>query len=224
MNEKSFNSQEYSNLGNNSSNQLNSNDNVDNSSSISKYFNTHSLDSPKKKYGKSLAQIVEQNISEYKTTNEIYEKEASFHILDKSTFSFHTNRKGIRPSIIFEEISVSHYQNRNFSFEEIKNMTAEDTTLEDNYKKFLNVLDKIISTINDEFSFQYKLKIILKFRTIDIQNSKYIIKCNYEAEIPGEDPYYYKDDNILENGINNGLKYLLNEINDEVHNNLNYVD
>ena len=204
----------------------NINESVVYSGSVSGYFNSPSLNSEKDKLGKSLGQIVEQNISEYEATKKKCEKELSFHILDKSTFSFHTNRKGSIPSIIFEEISVSHqdYQNQTFTIDAIKNLTAEDETLKDNYKKFLIVLESIINRIKNEFSLQYKLKIILKFRTTDIQNSKYIIKCIYKVEIPGERPLEFKDENILENGLTNGFPYLLNEINNESYKDLDYED
>ena len=204
----------------------NINESVVYSGSVSGYFNSPSLNSEKDKLGKSLGQIVEQSISEYEATRNKCEKEVCFHILDKSTFSFHTNRKGSIPSIIFEEISVSHqdYQNQTFTIDAIKNLTAEDETLKDNYKKFLSVLESIINRIKNEFSFQYKLKIILKFRTSDIQNSKFIIRCISIAEIPGEEPFEFKDENILENGMTNGFQYLLSEVNNEIYKDLNYED
>ena len=227
INERSFNS--YSNLGNNISNQNYINDSVVNSGSVSGYFNSPSLNSEKDKIGKSLGQIDEQNISEYAVTKKRCEKEVCFHILDQSTFSFHTNRKGSKESktsITFEEISVSHqdYQNKKFTIDEIKKLTAKDETLKESYKKFLSVLESIINRIKNEFSLQYKLKIILKFRIIDIQNSKYIIKCTSVAKIPGEKDSEYSDENILENGLTFGFPYLLNEINNEVYNDLSYKD
>ncbi len=227
INERSFNS--YSNLGNNTSNQNNINDSVAISRGASSYLNSPSLNSEKDKMGKSLGQIVEPNISEYEETKKRCEKEVCFHILDKSTFSFHTNKKGSKESktsITFEEISVSHqdYQNRKFTIDSIKELIAEDGTLKESYKKFLSVLESTINRIKNEFSLQYKLKIILKFRIIDIQNSKYIIRCTSVAKIPGEKDCEYRDENILENGLTFGFPYLLNEINNEVYNDLSYED
>ena len=163
----------------------------------------------------------EPQIPKYDEKKKIWEKEDAFHILDYSTFSFHTNKKGRQPSIIFDEISVA-YQKRKFSYDEIMKVTSKDESLMKNYKKFLEVLNTIQKRINSEFKFQYKLKITLNFKTVDIQNSQCKIECNYRAEIPGEKPYEYHDDNILENGLTSGFPYLLNEINNEVYDDLKY--
>ena len=221
---KSLKSRESSYIGNI---QMDQNNNYysgnENSSSSFNLFNNQSYKSAKEKSGRSLDIFEEPEKSEYEQIKEKCEKEDAFQILDYSTFSFHTNRKGSQSPIIFDEISVA-YQNRKFTIDKIKNITTKDESLNKNYKKFLNVLETVISRINNEFHFQYKLKINLNFKTIDIKNSQFIIECYYRADIPTEKPCYYKDENILENGFTSGFPYLLNEINNEIYNDLKYED
>ena len=93
-----------------------------------------------------------------------------------------------------------------------------------NYEDFLDFLDKIIKRIEKEFSFRYKLKFILQFKTNIIENHKFKIDCIYTAYIPNENPFEYEDKDILEKWMNNGFTYLLEKINNETYNDLKYVD
>ena len=217
LNRRSINSSSSS--GNNSMDQ---NLEIDNFSSFS-FFNGGSFKNARRKSGGSLDIFEEPEKKEYNQEMKKSEKESLFYILEYSTFYLHTNKKGYKPSIIFDEISVA-YQNRKFTIDEIKNMTSKDESLNKNYKQFLKVLETIISRIKKEFSFRYKLRIILNFKTIAIENAQFKIKCNYTVEIPNEKPFDYKDENILEKELTAGFPYLLNEINNEVYNDLKYED
>ena len=225
VNEININSKESSISRNNDSQYYYISNSVSNSGSVSNPFSRDEYKKAKENSRLLLgeAQFEEPGALDDEEIKKILEKEKAFQILDKSKFSFHTNRKGQKPSIIFDEISVGK-ENRNYSIDEIENITSEKEILKENYKKFLEVLETIKSRVNNEFSFQYKLKIILDFNTVEFKNSQFKIECNYTAEIPNEKPNNFKDDNILEKGLTSGFPYLLNEINNIVYNDLKYED
>ena len=201
------------------------------SSMLSNPFSSSSYLSVKEKSGRCLSYFEEPAISEYERMKNI-KNTKPFQILDDSKFYFHTNKKGSNPNIICDEIII-HNEKTNYSLEEIthfsfdeiiKQFPFEAETLKNNYKKFLNVLIKILNEISTKFSFQYKLRFILQFKTNGIENNKFKIECIYTAYIPNENPFESKDDDILEKGLTHGFIYLLDEINNEQYNDLNYED
>lgn len=108
------------------------------------------------------------------------------------------------------------------TIEEVNKATSNNNVLRENYKNFLSFLETINKRIIDEFSFKYKLKITLNFKTNNVDNSIFNITCNYIVEIPNESPYHFRDENILVNRSYLGLMYLLEEINNEYYNYLEY--
>ena len=222
---ESVNSKESSFSRNNDS-QYNYNYNeMNNSSSVSNPFSRDSYKQEKEKPGLGMGedQFEEPEILDYNNIKNIWKNEQAFQILDESSFSFHTNKKGSQPSIIFDEITFAN-EKSNISFDEIIKITSENKILNENYKNFIKVLETIINRIKNKFSFQYKLKITLNFKTNAFEYSQFKIECNYNVEIPFEKPFDYKDENILKNGLTSGFPYLLNEINNEVYNDLEYED
>ena len=186
--------------------------------------------SVKEKSGRCLMHFDEPAISEYERMKNI-KNTKPFQILDSSKFSFHTNRKGSHPNIICDEIMIQNKKTNysleeitKFSFDEIiKQSPLEGETLKNNYEKFANVLVKILNGIRKEFSFGYKLRFILQFKTNGIENNKFKIECIYTAYIPKNNPSEYKDDDILKE-MTPGFIYFLNGINDGKYNDLNYED
>ena len=59
------------------------------------------------------------------------------------------------------------------------------------------------------------MKITLLFGTNDLDNNSLnLINCTYKLEIPKNDEIFtFIDKDILNNGLNEGLQYFLNEIN-----------
>jgi hypothetical protein len=189
-----------------------------------------SYQNEKERSGRSLGQLIES--SEYDIIKNIFGKEKPYQILENSTFHFHTNRKGKNPLIICDEIYIGN-EKTNYSLDEIEKFSLDDKkkysntdveNLEENYKKFIGFLDKIKNKIEKEFSFRYKFKFTLQFKTNFIENHKFKIDCIYTAYIPNEDFLEYKDENIIEKGASNGITLLLSEITNDAYNDLEYED
>jgi len=149
------------------------------------------------------------------------------YILNESKFILHTNKRGEKPFIIYDEIIVIKNENEieNKTIEEIRKITTynDNDKLANNYKKFLSFLDTYESKLSSDFINNYKLKITLNFETQNIKNNDFIITCLYDVEIPGENSEQYKDENILTNGIGEGFQYMLNEINSSNYSNIEYL-
>ena len=146
---------------------------------------------------------------------EYNENELEYKILNNSKFILHTNKKGKKPFIIYDEIKIikNGKEIENKTIEEVKNATTNNDKLSNNYIKFLSFLNKFESNISNEFINSYKLKLTLTFETQNIKNDDFIIICLYDVEIPGENNEQFRDDNILTNGIGEGFQYVLSEIN-----------
>jgi len=146
---------------------------------------------------------------------EYNENELEYKILNNSKFILHTNKKGKKPFIIYDEIKIikNGKEIENKTIEEVKNATTNNDKLSNNYIKFLSFLNKFESNISNEFNNSYKLKLTLTFETQNIKNDDFIIICLYDVEIPGENNEQFRDDNILTNGIGEGFQYVLSEIN-----------
>jgi hypothetical protein len=182
--------------------------------------------------GRSLGQFIEP--SENDRMNNSFGNEKPFQILDNSKFVFHTNRKGSKPPIICDEIIIQN-ETTNYSLDEIEQFSFDDImgrfpsdsgarVLKENYLKFINILKNIKGKIESEFTFRYKLKFSLQFKTKNIENHIFKMNCFYTAYIPNENPFGYKDENILEIGMSNGIVHFLSEINNEIYNDLEYED
>jgi hypothetical protein len=187
----------------------------------------------KQRTGRSLGLLNDQQ-SEYDIVKNIFGKEKPYQILENSKFNFHTNRKGKDPPIICDEIYIGT-EKTNYSLDEIEKFSFDDIKkkfssnpdvkfLEENYIKFIDFLNKIIKKIESEFSFRYKFKFTLQFKTNFIENHKFKIDCIYTAYIPNEDFLEYKDENIIEKGASNGITLLLSEITNDAYNDLEYED
>ena len=82
-------------------------------------------------------------------------------------------------------------------------------------KRFISTLNEIEKKIKDECKHNIDFKITLKFSTIDVYNLNFIIRCDYYLEISDEkQPITFKDENILDRGLLEGLQYLINKVNE----------
>jgi len=199
--------------------EINNFDNESNSSNNSDIFNSNSYKIERKDSGRSISFFEEPKQPEYIDIKKQCSNEIAFKILDFSSHKFHTNKKGNNPPIIYDDITMIKEK---ITIEEVNKATSNNNVLRENYKNFLSFLETINKRIIDEFSFKYKLKITLNFKTNNVDNSIFNITCNYIVEIPNESPYHFRDENILVNRSYLGLMYLLEEINNEYYNYLEY--
>ena len=140
--------------------------------------------------------------------------ELPFKILQNSVFNFNVINKENKALITYNEIKIKDYNDK-ISIEEVKNISSENKILNVNYKRFISTLNKIEKKIKDECKHNIDFKIKLKFSTIDVYNLNFIIRCDYYLEISDEkQPITFKDENILDGGLLEGLQYLINKVNE----------
>ena len=199
--------------------EINNYDSDSSSSNISDIFNSNTYKIEKKDSGRSISFFEEPKESEYINIKKQCLNETAFKILDFSSFEFHTNKKGNEPPIIYDNITMVKEK---ITIDGVNKATSNNKILLENYKKFLYFLETINNRIINEFSFKYKLKITLNFKTYNVDKSIFNITCNYIVEIPQERPLQFRDKNILFNESYYGLTYLIEEINNEYYNYLEY--
>ena len=143
-----------------------------------------------------------------------YSNEIPYKVLKKSSFSFYTNKKGEKPFIKYNEIKIGD-KDEKVSIDEIKKSSSKNNNLNNYFLSFLEILNIIENSIEEKFRNNFKLKITLLFGTNDLDNNSLnLINCTYKLEIPKNDEIFtFIDKDILNNGLNEGLQYFLNEIN-----------
>ena len=160
----------------------------------------------------------------------------TFDILKKCSIKFHTNVKGEEPYIIYDEILCGEHNIKIDYIKFLKNKYdfehyQQRNELEENYLKLFYFLKEIENRIDNEFIFNYKLKIKLDIRKEDVKNNSdptYNISCLYTFYDPINNlPHKFKDENILINGtnsLNQGFQLMLYQINSEYYKNLKYQE
>ena len=155
------------------------------------------------------------------------ENDLAYRLLIKSTFKLHTNRKGKKSVIIYDEIEIGDNGDKK-TIDDIKNYRSQITKLNNKYIKFLERLEEIENLISNEIKNGDKLKIILEFSK-DVQNSKNSenekidgieIKCYYKIE--DHQNYGFKlepsyvDSKILEGWNKEGISFFIDDINENL--------
>ena len=177
-----------------------------------------------------------KSIDNFKEEEDIYsyikennENDLSFKVLDNSIFTFHNNKKGEKPYIIYDEIKVGKkkdIQNIKQIEEYIPKNNKDNNILYNNYELFLKFLKEFEKKIENEFNYNYKIKITLEFKSLKnlyLKNPIFNINCLYKLEIPGEDTFEFTDEDILNNKTTIGKSSLINEINDESYGDKEYI-
>ena len=220
-------SQRSNNLGVNSSffnnpSVLEAHENINNGYENNSYYSSSSgpFSQPSYKSAKQKSNRSFEN--DFDNDEDFYiEKELVYKILNNSKFVLHTNKRGEKPFIIYDKITLikkvkyekeEKTETENKTIDEIRKATSSNEKLSNNYQKFLSFLDKFERTLENEFINNYKLKMTLNFKIQNINNSDYIIIGIYDVEVPGNTEQY-KDENILTNGLGDGFQYMLGEIN-----------
>ena len=165
-------------------------------------------------------------------------------ILIKSEISLHTNKRGEKPFIIFDEINYGEsqikveeeqlYKMKHF-FESININDINVAPATKNYLKYLEFIEEIKELIQEEFDSNYNLKIKLVFKKHNkIENSSnkgiiFNISCEYIFYPPNNKikEISFKEENILVNKTNSpsqGFNFLILEINNDIYKNIEYLE
>ena len=160
-------------------------------------------------------------------------------LLEKCKIYIHSNEKGKEPFIFYDkiffgekdiEITYEEFISNKGNYENFKSLGKKE--LADNFNKFLYFLKEIEDNIKKNYKNKFKLEIKLEFNKENDNNNSdssiYNITCIYSIIEPiVKKIKSYKEENILCNGTNSnnqGFFFLLDEINSEKYNNLEYIN
>ena len=182
------------------------------SSSSSGYFNASykkaRVDNSGRQYN-----YFEELKTEYDLLVDNCKNELAFQILQNSDFIFNVNKNN-KDLIIYNEIIIKNdNQKININIDDVKKLSSKNKVLNGNYQKFILILNEIENKIKSDANHNFDFKIILKFSIEDVTNSIIIMKCESFLQIANEEFSYYKDENILENGLIQGFPFLISQIN-----------
>ena len=154
-------------------------------------------------------------------------KDILSRLFQYSIFLIHTNEKGNEPYIIIDKILLGKGK---IEIKEDVLKEIEKETTNENYKFFLNFIHQIKIRIKNEFICNYCLKIKLEFEIDENERlneqSYYNISCIYTFYNPiDKSKKIFRDNDILNSETNstlNGFSYMIDEINDELFESLEY--
>ena len=215
---KSMNNSQFISLSSNpverQSVQNNTNYNNDNgNNSSSGFFSAKSYRDEKEYNSGRHIDSYEELKSEYDILVESSKNELPFQILQKSEFNINVINKDNKVLITYKEIIIKNDNEIiNKNIDDVKKMSSKNKVLNDNYQKFISILNEIENKIKNEASHNFDYKIILKFTLDNVANSIIIMTCE-SFLIIGDEKSNYKDENILAYGLIQGFPFLINQIN-----------
>jgi hypothetical protein len=187
------------------------NDNGNNSSSG--FFSAQSYKNEKEYNSGRNIDSYEDLKSEYDILVESSKNELPFQILQKSEFNINVINKDNKALITYNEIIIKNDNEIiNKNIDDVKKMSSKNKILNDNYQKFISILNEIENKIKNEASHNFDYKIILKFTLDNVANSIINMTCE-SFLIIGDEKSNYKDENILAKGLTQGILFLINQIN-----------
>jgi len=189
----------------------NNNDNGNNSSSG--IFSAQSYKNEKEYNSGRNIDSYEDLKSEYDILVESSKNELPFQILQKSEFNINVINKDNKALITYNEIIIKNDNEIiNKNIDDVKKMSSKNKVLNDNYQKFISILNEIENKIKNETNNNFDFKIIFKFSIEDVTNSIINMTCE-SFLIIGDEKSNYKDENILAKGSTQGILFLINQIN-----------
>ena len=143
------------------------------------------------------------------------QNDIAFKILINSKFLINVTKNDNQVSINYENIIIEDGNTQiTKNIKEIKEISPEFRVLKDNYKEFLHFLNKIENKIKTEIAKNIECKIELNFASNSFSEYNLLnIFCEYVLKLPKEE-LKYEDKNILLLEPRDGIKYLIDEINE----------
>ena len=155
----------------------------------------------------------------FSNTN-IIEEEDAYKIMRNSIFYLNIEyKRGIREvEINYNKIAVIENNSErklNLSIKDIKEIRAEDISLNLNYLKFINFLNEVESEIKAKYRKNNIIEIELQFNLEHPEKDIYKLRCYYTIKNIKLKETEFKDEDILNNGDIDGLYYMLETLNEE---------
>ena len=143
------------------------------------------------------------------------QNDIAFKILINSKFLINVTKNDNQVSINYENIIIQDGNTQiTKNINEIKEISPDFRVLKDNYKEFFLFLNKIENKIKNELTKKIECKIQLNFASNSFSEYNLLnIFCEYLLKLPKEE-LKYEDKNILLIEPQNGIRYLIDEINE----------
>ena len=143
------------------------------------------------------------------------ENEKAFKILESSTFFLRVKKENDDIIIEYDKIIINGKEEININL--VKSLNSEHDLLNYNYKKFVAILNQIENKLKKEIEINIDFSLEIKFENINKKLKKdfvFSINCTYFLTLPNTiNKLSYIDENILVNGLNNGISYIISDIN-----------
>jgi hypothetical protein len=131
--------------------------------------------------------------------------------MESSTFTLNVKKENNETVINIGTVIINDKKEK-IDIDTFKNNKSKDETINNNYKKFLLIFNEIQNRIKNEYTKDYPFDVILNFKKY-YQDLKNVMKCEYILKIPNKKDLSFKDENILNDQLNDGLPFLISEIN-----------
>jgi len=138
-------------------------------------------------------------------------KDMCSRIMDSSTFTLNVYKEKGQTIIKIEQITINDIIEK-IDIDKVNTLKSENEIVNNNYKIFLSVLNEIQKRIKNEYTKNYSFEVTLNFEK-KYQDLINVMKCLYKLKLQGRNKLSFKDENILNCQIYNGLSYLISEIN-----------
>ena len=164
----------------------------------------------KEKSGRSF-EPYEDNIKYEEEKCKEYINDKCFRLMYKSCFNFRVFKNNDKKMIKYDNIICNN--NEEIKIDNLKNITSGNNIIAKNFKKFLSILPEIENKFKDETR-KNNFKCQLKFEMENFLSNIFYVNCLYNIQIDNEtETLKFKDENILENGLKEGIMFAINEIN-----------
>ena len=149
----------------------------------------------------------------FSKTNNI-EEESAYKIMNNSVFYMNFEYKRYKREVEINYSKIAYFENNNeekliSSIKDIKEIRAENISLNLNYLKFINFLNVVESEIKAKYRKNNIIEIELQFNLEHPEKDIYKLRCYYTIKNINLKETEFKDEDILNNRDIEGLYYML---------------
>ena len=155
----------------------------------------------------------------FSKTNNI-EEESAYKIMNNSVFYMNFEYDTYKREVEIKYSKIAYFENNNeekliSSIKDIKEIRAEDISLNLNYLKFINFLNIVESEIKANYRKNNIIEIELQFNLEHPEKDIYKLRCYYTIKNINLKETEFKDEDILNNGDIYGLYCMLETLSEE---------
>ena len=156
----------------------------------------------------------------FSKTNNI-EEESAYKIMNNSVFYMNFEYDRYKREVEIKYSKIAYFENNNeekliSSIKDIKEIRAEDISLNLNYLKFIKFLNVVESEIKEKYRKNNIIEIELQFNLEHPEKDIYKLRCYYTIKNIKLKETIFKDEDILNNEDFNGLYCMLETLSEEL--------